>query len=109
MLRVTSLLKGKMSVVLTMTSLGIFFAPSISIGMILSTLHFVEQDCPNVLFSIRTKLRNADPEYDFASSFFLRCLYEDESGDPDSPDVGFLKGPLLLRVSTFALVYSFQS
>jgi len=46
---------------------------------------------------IRTKLRNADPGYDFASSFFLRCLYEGESGDPDSPDVGFLKGPLLMR------------
>jgi hypothetical protein len=71
--------------------------------MILGTLHFIKQDCANISFSIRTKLRNADPGYDFASSFFLRCLYEGESGDPDSPDVGFLKGPLLMRVSTFPL------
>jgi hypothetical protein len=38
------------------------------------------------------------PGFDFASSFFLRCLYENEAGDPESPDVGFLKGPLLVRV-----------
>ena len=54
--------------------------------------------CPKILFSVRAKLRNADPGYDFTSSFFLHCLYEDESGDPNSPDVGFLKGPLLIRV-----------
>ena len=38
------------------------------------------------------------PGFDFASSFFLRCLYENEAGDPESPDVGFLQGPLLVRV-----------
>ena len=41
------------------------------------------------------------PGFDFASSFFLRCLYENEAGDPESPDVGFLKGPLLVRVGNF--------
>jgi hypothetical protein len=55
--------------------------------------------CPNNLLSIRAKLRNAEPDFDFTSSFFLRCLYEGESGDPESPDIGFLKGPLLMRVS----------
>jgi hypothetical protein len=60
--------------------------------------------CPNTLISVRAKLRNADPGYDFASSFFLRCLYEGESGDPNSPDVGFLKGPLLIRVSPFCSI-----
>jgi hypothetical protein len=39
------------------------------------------------------------PGFDFASSFFLRCLYENESGNPEFPDIGFLKGPLLVRVS----------
>ena len=48
---------------------------------------------------VRTKLRNADPGYDITSSFFLRCLYLDEKGDPESPEEGFLKGDLLLRVS----------
>lgn len=53
-----------------------------------------------VLFwvSVHAKLRNATLGYKFASSFFLRCLYENEDGDPDSPEVGFLKGPLLLHV-----------
>ena len=34
-----------------------------------------------------------------ASSFCLHCLYENEDGNPNSPEDGFLKGPLLVRVS----------
>jgi hypothetical protein len=56
-----------------------------------------------VLFSIRAKLRNGAPEYNFTSTFFLRCLYEDEEGDDLCPQEGFLKGPLLLRVSFLPL------
>lgn len=33
------------------------------------------------------------------SHFFLRCLYEREDGDIRYPEDGFLKGPLLVRVS----------
>lgn len=55
------------------------------------------------LFSVRANLRNAAPGYNFTSSLFLRCLYEDEDGDPNSPEAGFLKGPLLLRVSLLPL------
>ena len=84
-----------------MTSLGTFFALSSMIGMNHSTLNFFIQDCTNSFLSIRAKLRDGEPDYDFTSSFFLRCLYEGETGDPESPEVGFLKGPLLLRVSTF--------
>lgn len=48
------------------------------------------------------KLRNADDgNYNITSNFFLQCLYEGEDGDPDEPEKGFLKGPLLLRVSPF--------
>lgn len=81
------------------------------IGMIPSTFFFffLNQDCSNICFSIRAKLRHAEPGYDFTSSFFLRCLYEGESGDPKSPEVGFLKGPLLIRVSTFHSVCLFQN
>jgi len=44
-------------------------------------------------------------------SFFLRCLYENEAGDSESPDVGFLKGPLLVRVGdlTKFLQYIYHS
>jgi len=53
----------------------------------------------NLYYSVRAKLRNAEPDFDMASSFFLRCLYENEDGNPDSAGDGFLKGPLLVRVS----------
>ncbi|KAH9955652.1 hypothetical protein BC827DRAFT_1140968, partial [Russula dissimulans] len=46
---------------------------------------------------ICAKLRDAAPEYDFQSSLFLQCLYEGEDRDPQSPQVGFLKGPLLIH------------
>jgi len=45
------------------------------------------------------KLREVAEGYDFNVNFFLRCLYNGENGDPQNPDEGFLKGPLLLRVS----------
>jgi hypothetical protein len=60
------------------------------------TLHFSDL---KLLSSICEKLRNAAPGYNFTETFFLCCLYEDEQGDPDSPEDGFLKGPLLLCVS----------
>ena len=47
------------------------------------------------------------PGFDFTSSFFLRCLYENEAGDPLSPDVGFLKGPLLVRVGDLTLILQY--
>ena len=101
-----------MSVVSTTTSQGTYFALSITIGMTMSKFRSFDhyEVCPNIfiLFSVRAKLRNADPGYDFTSSFFLRCLYEGESGDANAPDVGFLKGPLLIRVSTFCPIYLFE-
>ena len=45
------------------------------------------------------KLRDAAPGYDITSSFFIQCLYEGENGDPENPEVGFLKGMFLQRVS----------
>ena len=50
-------------------------------------------------YSVRAKLRNGEPNFEMASTFFLRCLYENEDGNPNSPEDGFLKGPLLVRVS----------
>ena len=48
---------------------------------------------------VRLKLRDGTPGYNMTSNFFLRCLYEGEVGDSTFPQVGFLKGPLLLCVS----------
>jgi len=83
------------------------FAQSTMIGTIPSTCLQVTH--VHLLFdlifvcSIHVKLRNAAPGYDFTSTFFLRCLYAGENGNPQNPDKGFLKGPLLLHVSQFVL------
>jgi hypothetical protein len=50
-------------------------------------------------YSVCAKLRNGEPNFNMASSFFLHCLYENENGNPNSPEDGFLKGPLLVRIS----------
>jgi len=55
--------------------------------------------CLMSLFSIRAKLWDTAPGYNITSSFFLHCLYKGEDGDPEHPLEGFLKGPLLVRVS----------
>ena len=55
---------------------------------------------------VRAKLRAGAPGYDFTSSFFLRCLYDGENGDPEDPEEGFLKGPLLLLVSQLPSLHS---
>jgi len=87
-----------------MTLRAAYCVPLIMIGMTLSTSKAIPfiLTSPYFLSSIHANLRNAAPGFDFASSFFLWCLYQDEQGDPDHPHIGFLKGPLLLRVSTLA-------
>ena len=88
--------------VLITTLQDAYFVPSFTTGMTLCKFRSFESRkvCTNIFSSVRAKLRDADPEYDFASSYFLRCLYEGESGDVRRPEIGFLKGPLLLRVSS---------
>ena len=56
----------------------------------------------NPSFRVRANLRDAAPGYNYTSRFFLHCLYLDEVGDPMDPEEGFLKGPLLVRVSSLA-------
>jgi hypothetical protein len=74
--------------------IGMIQSTSKAIPFILTSSYFLSSECAN--------LQNAAPGYDFASSFFLQCLYQDEEGDPKHPHIGFLKGPLLLRVSSLA-------
>lgn len=39
--------------------------------------------------------------YDINRSFFHRCFYSNETGDPNNVESGFLKGRLLLKVCRF--------
>ena len=67
---------------------------------------FLHGDGLIVPFSVHTKLRNAAPGFSFASSYFLQCLYLNEKGDPTSPQVGFLQGPLLVCVCFRPCIHS---
>src|SRR6266851_6075099 len=87
-----------------MTLQAAYCVPSIMIGTIQSTSKAIPFILTSSYFlsSVCANLRNTAPGYDFTSSFFLQCLYQDEEGDPKRPHIGFLKGPLLLRVSPLA-------
>ncbi len=87
-----------------MTLQAAYCVPSIMIGTIQSTSKAIPFILTSSYFlsSVCANLRNAAPGYDFTSSFFLWCLYQDEEGDPKCPHIGFLKGPLLLCVSPLA-------
>jgi len=56
--------------------------------------------CLILLYSIHTKLQDAVPGYNITSSFFLHYLYVGKDGDSKQPLEGFLKGPLLVQVSS---------
>lgn len=59
-------------------------------------------DSLNPSFRVHAKLRDGTPGYNYTCGFFINCLYLGEVGDPMDPEEGFLKGPLLVRVSSFA-------
>src|SRR5579863_4178731 len=82
-----------------------YFAQSTMIGMTLSMplFIFVHHHSLIDIFSVYANLRNAAPGFNFTSTFFLRCLYLHEDGDPDYPMDGYLQGPLLLCVSFLPL------
>ena len=96
---ISYLQKERQNVVFRTMSLVIFSVPSITNGKIQreSQVCNTKLNVFQLLYSIRAKLR--DGGLDIASSYFLRCLYEKETGDLDCPEEGFLKGPLLVRVS----------
>lgn len=85
------------------------FAQSIMIGTIQSMLSATFPHLVNLLVNslnpssrVRANLRDAAPGYNYTSGFFLNCLYLDEARDSEDPEEGFLKGPLLVRVSSKA-------
>ena len=81
------------------------FAQSIIIETIQSILFATFSHLINsitLLSRVCTNLQDAALGYNYMCRFSLRCLYQDEAGDPGDPEEGFLKGPLLVRVSSKA-------
>lgn len=58
-----------------------------------------------VICSVRANLRNGVPGFKITSNYLLRCLYSKEDIDPDSPEDGLLRGPLLLRVCFYRRIH----
>jgi len=50
------------------------------------------------LISIRAKIRDGVDGYSASNSYWLRCLYDGEKGDPEDVEKGFLKSTLLVKV-----------
>jgi len=53
---------------------------------------------PTFHASIRTKIRDEVDGYSASADYWLRCLYEDEQGNPGDVEKGFLKSELLVKV-----------
>lgn len=47
---------------------------------------------------VRTKLREADSDYDYTIDICLRCFYRGFKGSLDNPEKGFLQSSLLIKV-----------
>jgi len=52
-------------------------------------------------------LRNGVPGFNITSNYLLQCLYSKEDIDPDAPEDGLLRGPLLLR--TYRYIFTSPS
>ena len=105
LLELVSLPTRRRDVAFLMTLQAVSFAQSIMIGMTLSMLHAAYSQIFDSLipsFRVRANLRDGAPGYNYTCGFFLRCLYLDEVGDPMDPEEGFLKGPLLVSMSSLA-------
>jgi hypothetical protein len=50
--------------------------------------------------SVRAKIRDEVDGHSASDSFWLRCLYEGERGDPLNVEEGFLKSTILVKAST---------
>jgi len=48
--------------------------------------------------SVRAKIRDGIDGYSASDYYWLRCLYEEEKGDPEDVEKGFLKSTLLVKV-----------
>ena len=47
---------------------------------------------------VRTKLLEADPEYNYTIDICLGCFYRNFNGSGDNPEKGFLQSALLVKV-----------
>ena len=70
-------------------------------GRIKREFHSANKNIGQILMvptSTRVKIRECDDGYNASGDYWLRCLYEDEKGDPLDVEKGFLKSNLLLKV-----------
>jgi len=52
----------------------------------------------HLLISVWAKIRDGIDGHSTSDDYWLRCLYEGESGDPEDVEKGFLKSTLLVKV-----------
>lgn len=57
--------------------------------------------------AVRAKVRDLVDGYNAFDSYWLRCLYEGEMGDPEDVEKGFLKSNLLVK--TFQMIFTSPS
>jgi len=62
-------------------------------------LVFLDRTCLCLWINrVRTKLREADPDYDYTIDICLRCFYHGFNGSSNDPVKGFLQSSLLVKV-----------
>src|SRR5882672_11487497 len=57
------------------------------------------RSCSSIDSRARTKLHEADPDFDYTIDICLRCFYHSFNGSIDYPEKGFLKSSLLVKVN----------
>ncbi len=70
-----------------------------------SNHRLLKEFASSFLSSTRAKLRAYDEEFDWLSSYHLRCFYANYEGDLDQLELGFLKSTLLLKVCSAFLAF----
>lgn len=51
-----------------------------------------------LLISVWAKIHDGRDGYSASDNYWIRCLYEEEKGDPRDVENGFLKSALLVKV-----------
>jgi hypothetical protein len=94
-------LSNVMAAVFTIPLLACSSVPLDMTGMMRGSTHFLASwmVCSRSrIVRVRTKLREADSEYDYTIDLCLHCFYWGFKGSRDNPEKGFLQSSLLIKV-----------